>query len=202
MPITTLLLDVGGVLLTNGWDRHSRELAAKTFHLDPQEIERRHNLNFDILETGKLSLDEYLHRVIFYEKRGFSRSQFLKFMHDQSKPFPQMIDLFSRLKEQYGLKIGVISNETREINAFRVKKFKLGRFVDFFVVSCFVHMRKPDEDLYRLALDIAQVPAKQALYIDDRLMYIEVAEGLGIPSLHHVDYQSTSDKLSAGTFWK
>ena len=196
IPITTLFLDVGGVLLTNGWDHSSRELAAKTFDLDPKEMAMRHNLVVDIFERGKLSLEEYLDQVIFYEKRSFSRSQFKKFLFAQSKPFPQMIDVVCKLKEQYSLKIGVVSNESREVNEYRIKKFKLGSFVDFFISSCFVQLRKPDKDIYRLALDVAQVPAKQVIYIDDRLMFVQVAEELGLQGIHHLDYKSTRAKLA------
>jgi putative hydrolase of the HAD superfamily len=196
-PITTLFLDVGGVLLTNGWDHHSRELAAKTFDLDPIEMEKRHNLTFDTYEVGKLSLEKYLNGVIFYEKRHFSRSQFEKFMFAQSKPYPQMIDKVCELKAKYSLKIAVVSNEGRELNEYRIKKFKLGRFVDFFISSSFVHLRKPDEDIYRLALDVANVNPQQVVYIDDRMMFVQVAEGLEIQGIHHVDYKSTCAKLAA-----
>ena len=65
MRITTLLLDIGGVLLTNGWGRNSRKLAAETFSLDHDDMEERHHLTFDTYEEGKLSLDEYLNRVVF-----------------------------------------------------------------------------------------------------------------------------------------
>src|SRR5665213_1706736 len=101
-----------------------------------------------------------------------------------------MIELFVQLKVRYGLKIAVVSNEARELNAYRVRKFKLDRLVDSFVSSCFVHIRKPDEDIFRLALDIAQTPAHQVLYIDNTAMFVQIAEGLGIRSILHTDYKS------------
>jgi putative hydrolase of the HAD superfamily len=193
--VKTLFIDIGGVLLTNGWDSDSRKLAAKTFQLDFGEINDRHRLNFDIYEIGKLSLDEYLNRVIFYKKRTFTKNQFQKFMFAQSKSFPKMIGLIRKLKAIHGLKIVVISNEGRELTLHRIKTFKLNNFIDFFISSCFVHLRKPDEDIYRIALDIAQVSIKEVLYIEDRLLFVEVAENLGIQSLHHIDFQSTKVKL-------
>lgn len=195
--ISALFLDVGGVLLTNGWDRDARALAASTFKLDPAEMQARHNLTFDTYEVGKITLDEYLDRVVFYEKRTFSRDKFKKFMFSQSKPLPKMIDLICALKKKYGLKIAVVSNEGRELNEYRIKKFKLGSFVDFFISSCFVHFRKPDEDIFRLALDVAQVPADEVVYIDDRSMFVQVAEELKIHSIHHVDYATTCKQLGA-----
>jgi putative hydrolase of the HAD superfamily len=195
--ITCLFLDVGGVLLTNGWDHHTRRRAANQFKLEWAEMEERHHLTFDTYEEGKLTLEEYLGRVVFYQKRPFTRTQFRNFMFAQSKPYPEMIELVRRLKARYGLKIVVVSNESRELNTYRVGKFKLDQFVDSFVSSCFVHVRKPDADIFRLALDIAQTPARQVVYIENTPMFVEVAEGLGIRSILHADYGSTCAKLAS-----
>ena len=197
MPITALFLDIGGVLLTNGWDHNARELAAKTFDLDLAEMEDRHHLTFDTYEEGKLTLEEYLGRVVFYQKRPFTRDRFRRFMFAQSKPYPEMIELIARLKVRHGLKIAVVSNEARELNAHRIRKFKLAGFVDSFVSSCFVHVRKPDAEIFRLALDIVQTPARQVVYIENTPMFVQIAEGLGIRSILHTDYKSTCAKLAS-----
>jgi len=118
-------------------------------------------------------------RVVFYQKRPFTPAQFQRFMFAQSKPYPEMIDLVAQLKVRYGLKIAVVSNEARELNEHRIRKFKLDEFVDFFISSCFVHVRKPDADIFRLALDIAQAPARQVVYIENTPMFVQIAEGLG-----------------------
>ncbi len=135
--------------------------------------------------------------MVFYQKRAFTRAQFQRFMFAQSKPYPEMIELFAQLKVRYGLKIAVVSNEARELNAYRVRKFRLDRLVDAFVSSCFVHIRKPDTDIFRLALDIAQTPARQVLYIENTPMFVQIAEGLGIRSILHTDYKSTCAKLAS-----
>src|SRR5437773_7727763 len=108
--INTVFTDIGGVLLTNGWDRGSRRKAIDLFKLDPEETEELHHLTFDTYEVGKITQDEYLDRVVFYKKRSFSRKQFRQFMYDQSKPFPDMLALLSRVKKKYRLKIAVVSN--------------------------------------------------------------------------------------------
>ncbi|MGB3940301.1 MAG: HAD-IA family hydrolase [Candidatus Manganitrophaceae bacterium] len=195
--ITCLFLDIGGVLLTNGWDHHARKRAATTFKLEWAEMEDRHDLTFNTYEEGKLMLEEYLDRAVFYKKRPFTRAQFRRFMFTQSKPYPEMIALVRKLKAKYGLKVAVVSNEGRELNAYRIKKFKLDRFVDFFISSCFVHMRKPDAEIFRLALDIAQAPARQIVYIENTPMFVQIAEGLGIRSVLHTDYKSTCAKLAS-----
>jgi putative hydrolase of the HAD superfamily len=196
-PVTTLFLDIGGVLLSNGWYGKARERAAKEFHLDFADLNERHHLTFDTYEAGKLTLDEYLTRVVFFKKRPFTRSQFRKFMFAQSTPYPEMIDLVCKLKARYKLKIAVVSNEGRELNSYRIQKFKLDRFVDFFISSCFVHFRKPDADIFRVALDIAQVCPEQVVYIEDRPMFVQVAEGLGLRAILHTDHVSTRAKLGS-----
>jgi putative hydrolase of the HAD superfamily len=194
-PITTLFLDIGGVLLTNGWDHNIRTRAAKKFSLDYDEMNERHHLTFDTYEEGKLSLDEYLDRVVFYQERPFSREEFKAFMYAQSQPFPEMIELMRGLKTQYNLQIAAVSNEGRELTVYRIGQFKLGTFIDFFVSSCFVHYRKPDADMYRIALDIAQARPEQVVYIDDRAMFVEVAQGLGIHGIIHKNYKTTQKTL-------
>ena len=194
-PLTTLFLDIGGVLLTNGWDHNIRTRAAEKFGLDYDEMNERHHLTFDTYEEGKLSLDEYLNRVVFYQEHSFSREEFKAFMYAQSQPFPEMIKLMGDLKTKHGLQVAAVSNEGRELTAYRVGQFKLGSFIDFFVSSCFVHYRKPDADIYRIALDIAQVSTEQVVYIDDRPMFVEIAQELGIRGIIHKDYETTRKTL-------
>ncbi len=194
--ITTLFVDMGGVLLTNGWDKKSRRSAAKVFNLDFDEMEERHHLTFDTYESGKINMEEYLHRIVFYQRRSFTRSQFQKFMFEQSQPYPQMIELVCQLKARYGLKIAAVNNEAQELNEYRIKKFKLKNFIDFFISSCIVHLRKPDADIFRIALNIAQTSSEQVVYLEDRAMFVMVAESLGIKGILHADYQSTREKLA------
>ena len=150
--VTCLFVDIGGVVLTDGWDHHARQRAAITFRLDKAEMEERHHLTFDTYEEGKLTLQEYLALVVFYRKRSFTMAQFRRFMFAQSKPFPEMIALITQLKARYGLRVAAVSNEARELNAYRIRKFALGRLIDAFISSSFVHLRKPDVDIFRLAL--------------------------------------------------
>lgn len=194
--ITTLFLDIGKVLLTNGWDRNSRRLAAEKFDLDFAEMDERHHLTFDTYEEGKLSLDDYLKRIVFYEKRPFTQQSFKQFMFEQSRPLPDMLSLMASLKSRYHLHVAAVSNEGRELTKYRIDHFQLNELIDTFIVSSFVHIRKPDVDIYRLALDITQAQPEQAVYIDDRAMLVEVVRGLGIHGIHHTTYANTQDALA------
>jgi putative hydrolase of the HAD superfamily len=108
-----------------------------------------------------------------------------------------MIAMIAQLKVRYGLKIAVVSNESRALNAYRIHAFRLNSFVDAFISSCFVQLRKPDTNIFRLALDITQAPAAQVLYIESTPMFIQIAEALGIRTILHTDYRSTCEKLAS-----
>ncbi len=192
---TTIFTDIGGVMLTNGWDREARKKAVEIFDLDAVETEERHHLTFDTYESGKITLEEYLNRLVFYEPRKFTHADFRQFMFDQSQPYPEMIELVKKTKEKYNLKVAVVNNEGRELNTHRINAFKLNEFVDFFVSSCFVHFRKPDADIFKVALDIAQVPAQEVIYLEDRALFVQVAYGLGIRGIIHTDVKTTGSEL-------
>ena len=194
--ITTLFLDIGGVLLSNGWGHEFRHQAAEKFHLDIAEMDRRHRLMFVTYEEGKITLDEYLERVVFYEKRDFTPEHFKSFMFSLTSPNTDMIELVTKLKERYKLKIIVVSNEAREMNEHRIQEFQLNSFVDFFISSCFVHLRKPDAAIFQMALDGAQVPVEEIVYIDDTQMFVDIASDIGITSIQHASYSSTVETLA------
>jgi putative hydrolase of the HAD superfamily len=195
--VKALFMDIGGVLLTNGWDHHARRRAAKHLKLPWTEMEERHALNFETHEEGRTTFEAYPSRVVSYQKRAFTRDQFRSFMCAQSKPYLEMITLVARLKAKNGLKITVVSNESRELNAYRVRKFKLNGFADSFISSCFVQLRKPDVEIFRVGLDIAQAPARRVVHIENTPMFVQIAEGLGIRSILRTDYRTTCAKLSA-----
>ncbi|MGO8745115.1 MAG: HAD family hydrolase [Thermoguttaceae bacterium] len=196
-PFTTLFVDVGGVLLTGAWDHLARQRAARHFALDQEALDRRHHLVFDLYEEGKLSLDEYLDRVVFFEDRPFSRKGFRAFMLSQSVARPRMIDLVRNLKARHGLKVVAIGNEGFELAAHRIEKFALKTFIDLFIFSCFVRCRKPDLDIYYMAMDIAQVPPEAVVCIEDQPMFAEAAKSLGIRAFQHVNEKFTRETLAA-----
>lgn len=191
-----IFIDIGGVLLNNGWDRSMRLRAAEVFGLDQNEINERHHLTFDTYEEGKLTLNEYLQRVVFYEPRSFSMQEFRDYMLKQSRAYPEMIHLMLELKAIYSLKFVAISNEGRELTEHRIRTFNLDKLIDLFISSCFVHFRKPDMDIYRIAMDIAHVEAEDIIYIEDRPMFADIASEMGIQSIVHSSVSETRQALA------
>jgi len=195
--ITTLFLDIGGVLLTAGWDRTARKNTYTHFKLDHDVMEDRHHITVETFELGKITIDEYLRRVVFCDEQDFASEDFKEFMFAQSSAYPEMISLISELKKVHSLKVVIVSNESRELNEYRAKKFRLNELADCFISSSFVRLRKPDTDIFKLALDISQAAPQQIVYIDDQIMFVQLAENFGINVIHHTSYASTKAKLAS-----
>jgi putative hydrolase of the HAD superfamily len=191
----TLFFDIGGVLLTNGWDYPAREKAAKHFELDLIELDKLHSFIFNVYEIGKVTLDQYLDTVIFNKPRNFSRHEFRDFMLAQSEALPGMIEWLSDLKKRTDHRIIAINNEGREMNDYRIRKFGLKNCFDAFVSSCEVGMRKPDPGIFLLALGIAQTTVDDCIYFDDRPMLVAAARRLSIQAFQHESLEKTKEIL-------
>lgn len=181
MPrITTMFWDIGGVILTNGWDHNSRRAAAEKFRLDWEDFEGRHELSFPAFDSGLISLNEYLDRTLFYRPRPFTRETFIAFMFEQSKEYPEARAVLDAVARSGKYLIGAINNEPFELNEYRIKKFDLRRDFLVFFSSSYVHSRKPEETIYRMALEITQRPAEECIFIDDRPLNLENPRRMGM----------------------
>jgi putative hydrolase of the HAD superfamily len=187
-----LFMDVGGVLLTNGWGHESRIAAAKEFNLEYDEFNRIHEFIFNVYEIGNMNLEEYLDTVIFNQPREFTKEDFKSFMYAQSVELPGMLQWVIEWKRAgCGFRIISINNEPKELNDYRIKKFKLHRCYDAFISSCEVGMRKPDPRIFKLAMGVAQAAPEQCFYFDDRPMLVDAAARLGIHAYHHQGFESS-----------
>jgi putative hydrolase of the HAD superfamily len=183
--ITTLFWDIGGVIITNGWDTTARRRAAEVFHLDWEDFQDRHELSFPAFDSGLISLDEYLNRTLFYRARPFTREEFIAFMFAQSKEYPEPRALLEQVARVGKYFIGAINNEPLELNEYRIKTFHLRRDFQVFFSSCYLHTRKPEEMIYRIALEVTQRPAKECVFIDDRPLNLENPRKLGMKTIHY-----------------
>ena len=193
--IKAIFTDLGGVLLTNGWDHIGRARAVNHFELDAEEFAQRHEMVFGGYEEGKMSIEDYLRFSVFYCQRQFSQAEFITFMKEQSQKLPHMIEFLKGIKQKYDLPVFAISNEGRELAEYRIIEFHLRGLIDAFVVSGFVGIRKPSLSIYKLGLDMAQVEPSEALYIDDRQVLIEAGGRAGLVTLWHTDYELTQKEF-------
>ena len=193
--ITTLFWDIGGVILTNGWDRESRKEAAAAFRLDWEEFQDRHDLSFPTFDTGQITLNGYLDRTLFYRARPFTREEFTAFMFAQSKEYPEVRAILDQVTASRKYFVGAINNEPLELNQYRIEAFNLRRNFLVFFSSCYVRSRKPEETIFRMALDISQRPPEQCLFIDDRALNLECPRRLGMNTIHHQNADQLRSEL-------
>ena len=182
--ISTLFFDIGGVILTNGWDNTAREEAAKKFQIDFDEFEKKHQDYFEEFEKGNLSLVGYLDKTIFYTKRKFTRFEVIKHMQSVSQAHDKSIEILQKLSAQNKYYIASINNESYELNLYRIKKFDLEKYFSAFFSSCFLKLRKPDAEIYQNTLNILHKDPSECIFIDDREENIEGAKKVGLNAFH------------------
>ncbi len=193
--ITTLFWDIGGVILTNGWDRGSRRDAATTFKFDWDEFQDRHDLSFPAFDSGQITLNEYLDRTLFYRARSFSREEFTAFMFAQSKEYPESRAVLSATARTGKYFIGAINNEPLELNQYRIEAFRLRQEFFVFFSSCYVRSRKPEETIFRVALEVTQRAPEQCIFIDDRPLNLESPRRLGMTAIHFQNAEQLRSEL-------
>jgi putative hydrolase of the HAD superfamily len=183
-PFDVILFDVGGVLLTNGWDHRERAAAVEHFQLDLAAFEARHVAPNDAWERGVIPLKAYLDTTVFYEPRSFSREEFFAFMLSQSKLLADgALGILAELSASDNYLLGALNNEARETNEYRFEKFGLRRHFQVAMSSCYVGLRKPDLAIYRRALDILGRPPERILFIDDREENVASARAAGMMTI-------------------
>lgn len=198
MPeITTLFWDIGGVILTNGWDHESRMEAAQTFGLDWEEFRERHDLSFPAFDAGQITLDQYLDRTLFYRPRPFTREEFTAFMFAQSKEYPETRAVLSDVARSGKYYVAAINNEPRELNQYRIEAFGLRKEFQAFFSSCYLGARKPEETIYRIALEVTQRPVENSVFVDDRTLNLENPRRLGMQVVHHQTAQQLRASLKS-----
>jgi len=194
--IKAMFWDNGGVILTNGWDRPARQKAAEKFELNAVELEERHGLVFDAFETGRMTLDEYVRRTVFYRDRPFSPEEFKEFMFAQSRACPESLDLLGAIADSGRQLLAALNNEGRELNDYRIEKFSLRSYFSVFFSSCYLGVRKPDPRIFRLALEITQRKPEECVFIDDRVVNVESAREVGINAIQFQNAEQLRSDLA------
>jgi putative hydrolase of the HAD superfamily len=193
--IRAIFWDVGGVLLTNAWDHTQRMAALEHFRLDEEEFHSRHEMVVSSFERGKISLEEYLDRTVFYRNRPFTRDEFRDFMYSLSQPMPEVLTFARALANSGKYFMGTINNESRELNLHRIEKYGLREIFRLFVSSCFVGLRKPESGIYHLAIELTQINPEESCFIDDRALNLECAAKLGMCTIQMQTLQQLKEEL-------
>lgn len=195
--IRAVFFDLGGVCLTNGWEKDARIKAAEHFGFDPEEYEVRHRHVLTPFEEGRMNIGGYLAFTVFYKRRSFNRDIFIRFMQAQSKAYPPSMDVLKRLTKEGKYLLAALNNESRELNDFRINKFDLRKYFSHFFSSCFLGVRKPNSRIYTMALDISQCAPQEVLFIDDRIENAEAARAVGMQAIHLKDAACIKKEVDA-----
>lgn len=197
--VTAIFWDVGGVILSNGWDHAARAAAAKKFGIDWEEFQERHEVAMPAFEAGRITLDTYLQRTIFYRKRSFTREEITDFIFAQSEEYPKSRAVLSDVTASGKYLQATINNEPLEINEYRIHQFNLRREFTAFFSSCYLGVRKPEDRIYQVALSVTQRDPHECLFIDDRELNLEPAQHLQMRTIHFQDAaQLRRDLLANG----
>jgi putative hydrolase of the HAD superfamily len=196
-PITHVFFDIGGVLGTNGWDRHERAKAVERFALDGEDFERRHEDAAGTFEAGKMTLDEYLEDTVFFEPRPFAPDAFKAFMREQSRPFPDSIQVARELKEAGRHILMTLNNESADLNVHRLRSFGLVPLFSAFFSSCWVGAVKPARRIYEVARDMSQADPARSVFVDDRPQNLTPAAALGMRTVLFKDAAQLRRDLAA-----
>ena len=182
--VSLLAWDIGGVLLSDGWDREQRRAAYRHFGVDEAEFERRHASVVDPFERGRLSLDDYLRRVVGPTTPPAELAEWRRFVFEQSVADEEMLSMARDVREDASYLFVALNDESREVNLHRIREFRLAGLFDVFLSSCFTGLRKPSEEAFRLLLDVSQRDPSQVAFIDDRPENVEAAARSGMRSIH------------------
>ena len=194
--IKVLFFDVGGVLLTNGWDTASRRAGAERFGLDWDEFQERHHLVSRDLEVGKLTLAAYLQRTVFHRDRPFTETEFTKFIKSRSVAKPEPLALARELASTDRYLMATLNNESRELNDYRIEMFDLRSSFSMFLTSSYLGVAKPNERIYKIAVEVTGYRPDQCVFIDDRKINLECAILEGIHPIHFTDADALATSLS------
>lgn len=192
-PIKTIFWDIGGVLLTNGWDRGQQTHVLSRLGIDLADYQLSHDSANFFWERGLSNAIGFFKKTVFHvdqPNRDFAFEDLWPQVCAESKVLdPGCFDVLASLAGSGQYKLATLNNESRELNEYRLDAFNLRRYFDFFICSGYVHEMKPHPDIYRAAIDISGFPPQTAVFIDDRSENCEVAISLG---MHAIRFESSS----------
>lgn len=186
--IRTIFWDIGGVLLTNGWDEAQRAHTLTPLGVDVADFESRYEAANFFWERGLSTAVEFFNKTLFradQPNRNFSFEDIWPLVCAESKVLhPECFDIITSLRTSGKFKIATLNNESRELNAYRIDTFNLRQYFDYFICSGYVHEMKPHPAIYRAAIDISGHPPQTSVFIDDKPENCRAAADFGMNAIH------------------
>jgi putative hydrolase of the HAD superfamily len=195
-PFDVILFDIGGVLLTNGWDHGDREQIFNRFGIDVTDYQERQSKLYEPWDTGRITADQFLSETIFHCPRPFTREEFWQAVLACSQWLEDgALGILEEIVASNRYLVGALNNEPRETNQYRFEHFGLSRWLRVRLSSCYLGLRKPDLAYYRRAIEILGVLPERILFIDDRIVNVEAAQQVGLRALHYEGAQKLRGEL-------
>jgi putative hydrolase of the HAD superfamily len=196
--IRAIYWDIGGVLLTNGWDHEERARVLQQFAIPREEYESRHEEANDRWERGELSDDEFLKQTVFFKERGFTPAQFIQAVREQSKWLPGGArNVVTAARQHSGLKMAMLNNESGPLNDYRIETFGLAEYFDGFFSSAYIGMRKPEPRMFRAGVAMLHFRPEECAFIDDRQKNCAAAAEVGMHAIQYKGEEPLRDALGA-----
>ncbi|MDQ1453843.1 MAG: putative hydrolase of the superfamily [Acidobacteriaceae bacterium] len=196
--IRAIYWDIGGVLLTNGWDHEERARVLQQFAIPREEYEARHADANDRWERGELSDDEFLKQTIFFKERSFTPAEFIRAVREQSKWLPGGArNVVTAAREHSGLKMAMLNNESGPLNDYRIETFGLTEYFDGFFSSAYIGMRKPEPRMFRAGAAMLHFRPEECAFIDDREKNCAAAAEVGMHAIQYKGEEPLRNALGA-----
>ena len=181
--IRTIFWDIGGVVLTNGWDKGQRSRVLSRLGVNLEAYEEVHERANYYWERGLMTAKEFFAQTVLQANPHLDltfETLWPQVCAESKVLHAECLDMLSELKEQGSYRLATLNNESRELNEYRLDAFKLRSLFDYFICSGYVHEMKPLPGIFRSAIDVSGFAARTALFIDDKSENCAAAEALGM----------------------
>jgi len=194
--IKAVIFDVGGVLAIGDKTKSVHEFMQRSLHLFLDQW-------FDSIDTvyvrafeRKISKQQALELMARNLKTNPKKLERL-WIQAYKRCFSQNVELYEfayNLKKQ-GYKIAILSDQW-PVSKEAVMLKKYTKKFDVIVSSDEVGVRKPNFEIYKIALKMLKIKPSEALFIDNQIWNIQAAQKLGINTILYQNNQQLFKQLA------
>ena len=196
--ISTIIFDLGNVVLSNDWhDGNVQKFAAyaQAFGTDYGAMEKGWQAAWPKFSIGQISEDEFWRIFLGESKaRAMDLVKAKELWRRYQTSDPEMFALLSRLKARY--KLGALTTISKEWLDFKRDKFRLDDYFQVILASGYIGKQKPEKEAFQAIWTQLDTLPEQSLFIDDAEMNIRAANALGMETIQFQRRQQLIGELS------
>jgi len=200
-PIEVILYDLGNVILPFSHFQIAEKLSRFSQRIEFQNPAKIFSYLFDFekgavngYEVGKVSSLEFFQSLKEFFKLSLSFEEFIPIWNDiflENQEVSQTI-----LSQKGKWKLGLLSNTNPLHFDYVLKKFPILRTFDKWILSHEVGFKKPRVEIFKRAIEWANVTPPKILFIDDMKEHVEVAISLGMQGIHFISAEQLKKEFS------